>query len=154
VLFLAAAPADDKRSPAKMLALVRPIAIDDFKVAGIDARSDAGDAPAVLREGNGYRAMFATPDPTRRVVLSGKIWAPPCAASSPPTSASTSRPPAFVFSEDEHDELCDARVVVVGGGVIGCSVAYHLAHMGWKDVVLLERDRSPRAPPGTPPASS
>ncbi|MCC6632975.1 MAG: FAD-binding oxidoreductase, partial [Gammaproteobacteria bacterium] len=34
-----------------------------------------------------------------------------------------------------------ARVVVVGGGVIGCSVAYHLALMGWKDVVLLERDR-------------
>src|SRR3979409_433200 len=34
-----------------------------------------------------------------------------------------------------------ARVVVIGGGVIGCSVAYHLAHMGWKDVVLLERDK-------------
>ena len=34
-----------------------------------------------------------------------------------------------------------ARVVVVGGGVIGCSVAYHLAQMGCKDVVLLERDR-------------
>ena len=34
-----------------------------------------------------------------------------------------------------------ARVVVVGGGVIGSSVAYHLAHAGWKDVVLLERDR-------------
>ena len=34
-----------------------------------------------------------------------------------------------------------ARVVVVGGGIIGCSVAYHLAHMGWTDVVLLERDR-------------
>ncbi len=34
-----------------------------------------------------------------------------------------------------------ARVVVVGGGIIGCSVAYHLAHMGWKDLVLLERDR-------------
>src|SRR5581483_1809150 len=33
------------------------------------------------------------------------------------------------------------RVVIIGGGVIGCSVAYHLAHMGWKDVVLLERDR-------------
>ena len=33
------------------------------------------------------------------------------------------------------------RVVVIGGGIIGCSVAYHLAHMGWKDVVLLERDR-------------
>jgi glycine cleavage system aminomethyltransferase T/glycine/D-amino acid oxidase-like deaminating enzyme len=34
-----------------------------------------------------------------------------------------------------------ARVVVVGGGIIGTSVAYHLAHMGCKDVVLLERDR-------------
>ncbi len=32
-----------------------------------------------------------------------------------------------------------ARVVVIGGGIIGCSVAYHLAHMGWSDVVLLER---------------
>src|SRR6476659_7290385 len=34
-----------------------------------------------------------------------------------------------------------ARVVVIGGGVIGTSVAYHLAQMGWKDTVLLERDR-------------
>jgi glycine cleavage system aminomethyltransferase T/glycine/D-amino acid oxidase-like deaminating enzyme len=34
-----------------------------------------------------------------------------------------------------------ARIVVVGGGVIGCSVAYHLAKMGEKDVVLLERAR-------------
>ena len=34
-----------------------------------------------------------------------------------------------------------ARVVVVGGGVIGSSVAYHLADMGWTDVVLLERDK-------------
>src|SRR6186997_1687984 len=34
-----------------------------------------------------------------------------------------------------------ARVVIVGGGIIGTSVAYHLAHMGWRDIVLLERDR-------------
>ncbi len=33
-----------------------------------------------------------------------------------------------------------ARVVIVGGGIIGTSVAYHLAHMGCDDVVLLERD--------------
>ena len=32
-----------------------------------------------------------------------------------------------------------ARVVIIGGGVSGCSVAYHLAKLGWKDVVLLER---------------
>jgi glycine cleavage system aminomethyltransferase T/glycine/D-amino acid oxidase-like deaminating enzyme len=31
-------------------------------------------------------------------------------------------------------------VVIVGGGVIGCSIAYHLAHLGWTDVVLVERD--------------
>ena len=34
-----------------------------------------------------------------------------------------------------------ARVVIVGGGVIGASVAYHLAHEGVTDVVLVERDR-------------
>src|SRR5215475_9619006 len=34
-----------------------------------------------------------------------------------------------------------ARVVVVGGGVIGTSVAYHLAREGWTDIVLIERDR-------------
>jgi glycine/D-amino acid oxidase-like deaminating enzyme len=34
-----------------------------------------------------------------------------------------------------------ARVVVVGGGVVGCSTAYHLAKRAWTDVVLLERKR-------------
>ncbi len=33
-----------------------------------------------------------------------------------------------------------ARVVVIGGGVVGCSILFHLAKMGWKDVVLLERN--------------
>ncbi len=32
-----------------------------------------------------------------------------------------------------------AKVVIIGGGVIGCSTAYHLAKLGWKDIVLLER---------------
>ena len=32
-----------------------------------------------------------------------------------------------------------ARAVIIGGGVAGCSVAYHLAKQGWKDIVLLER---------------
>ena len=34
-----------------------------------------------------------------------------------------------------------ARVVVIGGGIIGTSVAYHLAHLGFGEVLLLERDR-------------
>ena len=33
-----------------------------------------------------------------------------------------------------------AEVVVIGGGVVGCSILFHLAKFGWKDVVLLERD--------------
>ncbi|WP_299881500.1 FAD-dependent oxidoreductase [uncultured Sulfitobacter sp.] len=32
-----------------------------------------------------------------------------------------------------------AQVVIIGGGIHGCSVAYHLAKAGWKDVILLER---------------
>jgi glycine/D-amino acid oxidase-like deaminating enzyme len=40
----------------------------------------------------------------------------------------------------EHGELPSrARVVIIGGGVIGTSVAYHLARMGWTDVLLLEQ---------------
>ena len=34
-----------------------------------------------------------------------------------------------------------AKVVVVGGGIIGTSVAYHLGQLGWKDVIVLERDK-------------
>ena len=34
-----------------------------------------------------------------------------------------------------------AQVVVIGGGVVGCSVLYHLTKKGWKDVLLLERDQ-------------
>jgi glycine cleavage system aminomethyltransferase T/glycine/D-amino acid oxidase-like deaminating enzyme len=34
-----------------------------------------------------------------------------------------------------------ARVVIVGGGIAGCSIAYHLAKLGWTDIVLLERQQ-------------
>ena len=33
-----------------------------------------------------------------------------------------------------------ARVVIIGGGIAGCSALYHLTQMGWTDVMLLERD--------------
>jgi 4-methylaminobutanoate oxidase (formaldehyde-forming) len=39
------------------------------------------------------------------------------------------------------DQPDRARVVIIGGGVIGCSVAYHLTKLGWDDVVLLERNK-------------
>jgi glycine cleavage system aminomethyltransferase T/glycine/D-amino acid oxidase-like deaminating enzyme len=45
---------------------------------------------------------------------------------------------------EEHSSLMEsfptqAQVVIVGGGIIGCSVAYHLIKLGWRDVVLLEK---------------
>ncbi len=53
------------------------------------------------------------------------------------------------FTSDGFDRLLDevavadlptrAQVVLIGGGVIGCSTAYHLAKLGWSDVVLLEQ---------------
>ena len=36
--------------------------------------------------------------------------------------------------------LAEARVAIIGGGVAGCSLLYHLAQLGWEDVVLLEED--------------
>ena len=34
-----------------------------------------------------------------------------------------------------------ARVVIIGGGIIGCSTAYHLTRLGIKDIVLLEKNQ-------------
>ncbi|MEE8549021.1 MAG: FAD-dependent oxidoreductase [Alphaproteobacteria bacterium] len=34
-----------------------------------------------------------------------------------------------------------ARAVIIGGGIVGCSVAYHLAKLGWREIVLLEQGR-------------
>ena len=45
------------------------------------------------------------------------------------------------MSESIRQVPARARVVVIGGGIIGTSVAYHLADLGWTDVVVCERDR-------------
>ena len=51
------------------------------------------------------------------------------------------------MNNDQPPETIDkplpshAQVVIVGGGVIGCSVAYHLTKLGWRDIVLLERSQ-------------
>ena len=47
------------------------------------------------------------------------------------------------MSESDNKQTLpkQARVVIIGGGVSGCSVAYHLTKLGWKDVVLLERQQ-------------
>ena len=35
----------------------------------------------------------------------------------------------------------EASAVIIGGGVSGCSLAYHLSKLGWRDVILLERKK-------------
>ena len=47
-----------------------------------------------------------------------------------------------------------ARIVIIGGGVIGCSIAYHLAKRGVRDVVLLERLQLTHGARGTRPGWS
>jgi cation diffusion facilitator CzcD-associated flavoprotein CzcO len=47
-----------------------------------------------------------------------------------------------------------ARTVVVGAGIVGASIAYHLAAAGERDVVVLSARPSPPARAGTPPVSS
>jgi len=36
------------------------------------------------------------------------------------------------------------QAVVIGGGLVGCSILYHLAKLGWTNVILLERDELTR----------
>ncbi len=45
-------------------------------------------------------------------------------------------------SKTANDSLpSHAQVVIIGGGVIGCSVAYHMTKLGWRDIVLLEKSQ-------------
>ncbi len=49
--------------------------------------------------------------------------------------------PTRVYKAEDTDALpTSADAVIIGGGVIGCSTLYHLASMGMKNVVLLEKD--------------
>ena len=44
------------------------------------------------------------------------------------------------FNESAEEMKTHAQAVVIGGGLVGCSIAYHLTKLGCKDVVLLERN--------------
>ena len=44
-------------------------------------------------------------------------------------------------NKQENNQLpSQARVVIIGGGSVGCSIAWHLGQLGWSDTVLLEKN--------------
>src|SRR5499425_1386348 len=60
---------------------------------------------------------------------------------SAPTSRSCCRARRCRLSEIGRSQMTDhARVVIIGGGAVGCSALYHLAKLGWTDCLLLERN--------------
>jgi glycine cleavage system aminomethyltransferase T/glycine/D-amino acid oxidase-like deaminating enzyme len=52
------------------------------------------------------------------------------------------------------EPLGHARVVVIGAGIVGNSIAYHLAHLGWRDIVLVDKGRLPNPGGSTGHASN
>src|SRR5579859_2832801 len=78
----------------------------------------------------------------RRQVKFGRRTHPhPPASWAPPSPAKRARGFGSVTVKERASVVkTEAQVVVIGGGVVGCSVLYHLTKLGWKDVVLLERD--------------
>lgn len=112
VLFGVSAPESDKSLAAALLGLVRPVGIDHFEIRGVDLEG-AREVPETLREGTGYRAMLATPDPARQIVLAGKIWAAPYRRVVRHEEGFDAATAAFVFSEDEHQELSKEEMLRV-----------------------------------------
>src|ERR1700722_457300 len=79
----------------------------------------------------------AHPTPRCRAVVPGRCWSACVTARDWPVSPQSEK--AFTAMTKPLPER--ARVVVIGGGIIGASVLYHLAKEGITDAVLLERDR-------------
>ena len=101
---------------------------EKFAWAFLDAEKVARHAGLELRR-RGRRPYPHQPLPAGRRAEGSRR--PPRAASLAAYAAARRR---------EHGQLpSKARAVIIGGGVSGCSVAYHLAKLGWTDIVLLER---------------
>lgn len=65
-----------------------------------------------------------------------------CDAGARPARLRGQRSVRFLSTDPPPTALpAHARVVICGGGVVGTSVAYHLARLGWTEIVLLEQGR-------------
>ncbi|MCA9661609.1 MAG: proprotein convertase P-domain-containing protein [Myxococcales bacterium] len=105
------ASTSDKELARAALGLVRPIALENFAVDTDDA--EGLDVPSVLREGEGFRAMVARAKAPRRVVVRGMLWGEEVRREVRATRAFSQATAAFVFSEDEYDDLSDDEMMRV-----------------------------------------
>ncbi|HEY5935700.1 MAG TPA: proprotein convertase P-domain-containing protein [Kofleriaceae bacterium] len=97
----------EKNLPPVVLELVRPTRIENLAITGV--KVDA----SFLREGDGVRVFTAGKTAPQRVTLSGQLWSDPVrreAIAGEPFSRATA---AFVFGEDEHQDLSPAEMMKV-----------------------------------------
>ncbi len=94
-----------------VLGLVRPIGIDAFAID--QDLEDAPEPPATLREGTAYGFMLQSPSAPRQVVLSGKIWGRKFRRTVRADRRFSDATAAFVFSEDEHQDLTPEQMMKV-----------------------------------------
>src|SRR5438046_4010075 len=96
--------------------------------------------PLTLRSSASQRrgSMQRAPVPAVSGLAASGPTAPVRGVSVPPAAARPAPAPGATVATSLPSR---ARVVIIGGGVIGASVAYHLAGLGWTDVLLLEQGK-------------
>ncbi len=115
VLYRVNFPSDvpQKVLAADILGLVRPVALENFKIRAAGLNSSAWDVPDVLAEGQGVRVMTRASEVPRQAVISGMLWGTTIRRTVRATQAFSRATAAFVFSEDEHDDLSEAEMMTV-----------------------------------------
>src|SRR5258706_11107683 len=69
---------------------------------------------------------------------------PPWISTTPPTRVTTCSATSSAGSSSSSTMAefpTQARAIVIGGGIVGCSTAYHLAKLGWTDTIIIERHK-------------
>ncbi len=104
-----------KQLPRLTLGLVRPVQIDHFKISGFDLEKGHHDetVPEVLREGAGVRIVVDHKDAPERIELAGMIWGDKFRRVVTVDAAFSRAAAAWVFSEDDHDDLSNEEMMKV-----------------------------------------
>ncbi|MCB9714423.1 MAG: proprotein convertase P-domain-containing protein [Myxococcales bacterium] len=112
VLFGLRSLHEDKALEPGALALVRPIAIDDFSIDGVDLTL-APEPPEVFAEGTSYGFMIESARAPGRLLLHGKIWGRDFRRVVRSSRGFGDATAAFVFSEDEHHDLSPEQMMKI-----------------------------------------